>query len=365
MALQADYFKKVFEFNFKAKTSRGYLDDKTSWFIKLWDDINPDRYGLGECGPLPGLSLDAIPEFESVLSSVVRKLCELKRHMSFQQFGAATFQRLKEAIPPHFPSITFGVETAYLDLLQGGKRIIFRNDFLKGKLIPVNGLIWMGEPDFMLDQVHRRIEDGFRCIKLKIGGLDFEQECEILQEIRQRYSGREITIRLDANGAFEPSDAMNKLQRLSKYDIHSIEQPIMQGLDEMAEICEKSPIPVALDEELIRQETLDERKQLLQKLKPAYIVLKPTLHGGLSGCTQWTELAEAFGIGWWITSALESNIGLNSICQFTANYPIALPQGLGTGTLYHNNFDSPLHVKNGFIAFDPTKVWNVELAASN
>lgn len=341
------------------------MEDKTSWFIKMWDDLNPDRYGLGECGPLPGLSIDAVPEFEDVLSSVIQKLCALKSHMTFQHFGASTFQRVKETLPPHFPSITFGVETAYLDLLQGGKRIIFRNDFLKGKAIPINGLIWMGEMDFMVDQVHRKIEQGFRCIKLKVGGSDFDQECEVLHTIREEYSGHDITIRLDANGAFEPTEALSKLQHLSKYDIHSIEQPIREGQNEMADLCLKSPIPVALDEELVRYETSDSRKQLLQKLKPKYIILKPTLHGGLSGCTQWIEIAESLGIGWWITSALESNIGLNSICQFTANYPIALPQGLGTGGLYENNIESPLRIENGQILTDFSKPWNEESVFNN
>jgi o-succinylbenzoate synthase len=365
MALQAEYFKKVFRFNFKAKTSRGPMEDKTSWFIKLWDDINPERFGLGECGPLPGLSLDDTPDFENVLSSVIQRLCELKRHTTFQQFGASTFQRLKETIPPHFPSITFGVETAYLDLLQGGKRIIFRNDFLKGKAIPINGLIWMGDFDFMMEQVDQKIKEGYRCLKLKVGGLDFDRECALLQEIRTRYAVSGITIRLDANGALAPSDAMTKLQALSKYEIHSIEQPIAAGQPEMLELCKTSPIPVAFDEELIRHETFESRKQLLQKMKPAYVVLKPTLHGGLSGCTQWIELAESLEIGWWITSALESNIGLNSICQFTANYPIRIPQGLGTGSIYSNNIESPLKVQDGSISFDEARIWNGEVSLSS
>jgi o-succinylbenzoate synthase len=365
MALQAEYFKKVFRFNFKANTSRGSMEEKVSWFIKLWDDINPERYGLGECGPLPGLSVDDTPDFENVLSSVIQRLCELKRHTTFQQFGASTFQRLKETIPPHFPSITFGVETAYLDLLQGGKRIIFRNDFLKGKAIPINGLVWMGDSNFMMQQVQQKIDQGYRCLKLKIGSLDFDSECELLDQIRTQYAGTGITIRLDANGAFAASDAMSKLQALRKYEIHSIEQPIAAGLAEMAGLCEKSPIPIAFDEELIRHENADSKKQLLQKMKPAFIVLKPTLHGGLSGCTQWIDIAESLGVGWWVTSALESNIGLNSICQFTANYPIRIPQGLGTGAIYENNIDSPLKVENGSISFDPAKVWNVEMALSS
>ncbi len=365
MALQAEYFKKVFRFNFAAKTSRGPMEDKTSWFIKLWDDINPERFGLGECGPLPGLSLDDTPEFENVLSSVIQRLCELKKHTTFQQFGASTFQRLKETIPPHFPSITFGVETAYLDLLQGGKRIIFRNDFLKGKAIPINGLIWMGDFDFMMEQVEQKVRDGYRCLKLKVGGLDFDQECRLLHQIRERFASSGISIRLDANGAFDPNDALLKLRELSKFEIHSIEQPIPSNKQEMSKLCKESPIPIAFDEELIAHQSFDSRKLLLQSMKPSYIVLKPTMHGGLSGCTQWIELAESLQIGWWITSALESNIGLNSICQFTANYPIRIPQGLGTGSIYSNNFSSPLKVENGSISFDQARVWSEEMSLSS
>ena len=358
MALQASYFKKVFHFNFNAKTSRGSMEEKVSWFIKLWDESNPHAFGVGECAPLPGLSLEAaIPEFETMLQKVVQDLGQLRNVVAVQHFSASVLRHFNATIPLNFPSVRFGVETAWLDLLQGGKRIVFKNDFLKGKPIPINGLIWMGDVDFMMEQIHKKIESGFRCIKIKIGGLDFDEECKILEEVRARYPSKEITIRLDANGAFKAGEAMDKLQRLSAFEIHSIEQPIREAQTEMEELCRKSPIPIALDEELIRHYTRDGKRRLLERLKPSFIVLKPMLHGGFTGCTEWIELAESQGVGWWITSALESNIGLNAICQYTANYAIKLPQGLGTGAIYRDNIDSPLRVADGTILFDQSKDW--------
>lgn len=354
MALQVSYSKKVFRFNFEARTSRGLMEDKISWFIKLWDNKDPGRYGIGECGPLPGLSLDAVPNFENVLQSVARKVQHQK--------SIPTTTILKELIPHDFPALTFGMETAYLDLLHGGNRIIFQNDFMKGKPIPINGLIWMGGLDFMMQQVHQKIALGFKCIKLKVGALDFDQECDVLRNIRLAYSNN-ITIRLDANGAFKPAEALMKLDRLSEYNIHSIEQPIKKDQKEMAELCRKSPIPIALDEELIGWHTTEGKHELLTSLKPMYIILKPTLHGGLSGCQDWIEIAQHHGIGWWITSALESNVGLNAICQLTANYTIELPQGLGTGTIYQNNISSPLTVKNGEISYDHARPWLLDLGS--
>lgn len=361
MALKASYFKKVFRFNFKARTSRGLMEDKTSWFIKLWDEYNPNMYGIGECGPLPGLSRDASPDFENVLATSLEKISALRNLSTDAHLNVSTFQRIKQVIPPYFPSITFGLETAWLDLIQGGKRIIFKNDFLKSRPIPINGLIWLGDRDFMMDQVHQKIAQGFTCIKLKVGGLDFDQECGLLEEIRREYPSNKIAVRLDANGAFRADEALAKLERLSIYDIHSIEQPIQQGQREMADICKKSPIPIALDEELIGYEATDSKKQLLGTLKPTYIILKPTLHGGFSGCQHWIEIAEGFGVGWWITSALETNVGLNAICQFAANYSVYdIPQGLGTGGIYENNIPCPLRVDSGNILLDQSKSWEME-----
>ncbi|MFZ6012732.1 MAG: o-succinylbenzoate synthase [Bacteroidota bacterium] len=351
MPLRATYFKKVFEFNFKARTSRGLMKDKTSWFIKVWDHQHPEVFGLGECGPLPGLSPDACPDFEDVLRQVIDK---------FQQKQPAHISDLRPLVPRGYPSIIFGFETAMLDLQHGGKRTIYKNKFTEGQPISINGLIWMGDMDFMMSQINEKIRQGFRCIKLKVGGLDFDRECDTLQYIRKRYFREDILIRLDANGAFKIDDVLFKLDQLSKFTVQSIEQPIKPGLKEMEELCRKSPIPVAFDEELIGKEANEEKIDLLDRLKPQFIILKPTLHGGLQGCAEWIDLAEQRGIGWWLTSALESSVGLNAICQFTANYPITLAQGLGTGTIYKNNFESPLKLEQGKIFYDTQNAWDLE-----
>ncbi|HEY9004556.1 MAG TPA: o-succinylbenzoate synthase [Ohtaekwangia sp.] len=352
MALQASYQKKVFQFNFKARTSRGLMRDKISWFIAVWDDANPNLKGIGECGPLPGLSPDDRPDFEQVLQDVLNKLSS----HSLQHFNTSTLQHL---VPSGFPSIIFGLETALLDLQNGGKRLIFDNDFTKGKSIPINGLIWMGDLDFMLHQLSDKVAQGFTCIKMKVGGLNFDREMDVLEYMRKRFYREQLTIRLDANGAFKTDEVLFRLEELSRFKIHSIEQPIKQGQPEMEELCRKSPIPIAFDEELIGIEGEEAKRKLLTRLKPAYIILKPTLHGGLQSCREWISLAESAGIGWWITSALESSIGLNAICQFTANYPVTLPQGLGTGAIYEDNIPSPLRVKKGEIHYDDSLAWDL------
>lgn len=353
MSLRSGYFKKSFEFGFKARTSRGFMQDKVSWFITLWDDKDPDSIGIGECGPLPGLSTDAVPDFEEVLKNVLAKISASALEVSGNMNAL-----LKEHVPAKFSSILFGLETAWLDLINGGKRKLFDNSFITGSPIPINGLIWMGDLDFMLSQVNEKIANGFRCLKLKVGGLNFERECDILQYIRNRYYREDITIRLDANGAFKIDDVLYKLNELAQYNIHSIEQPLKPGTPETAALCRNSPIPIALDEELIGIHTKVSKHDLLDRLKPQFIILKPTLHGGLSGCREWIEIAEQLSIGWWITSALESNIGLNAICQFTANYNVNLPQGLGTGMIYTNNIESPLQVANGEIVYAKDLQWN-------
>lgn len=356
MPLQASYFKKVFTFNFKARTSRGLMKDKTSWFIKLWEQSNPQIFGLGECGPLPGLSIDFRPDFEERLSGFIN---------AFNEAGiqSLTQKEIDSIVPLEFPSIVFGFETASLDLFHGGKRIIYKNSFIDGGHIPINGLIWMGDMDFLMGQISVKVWEGFKCIKIKVGGLDFDRECDVLNYIRKRYFKDNIVIRLDANGAFKIDDVLYKLEQLAKFNIHSIEQPIKPGLMEMEELCRKSPIPVALDEELIGKHTYEDKLELLKRLKPQYIVLKPTLHGGLKSCEDWIAIAEQMKVGWWITSALESGVGLNAICQFTANYKIDLPQGLGTGKIYENNYDSPLEVKDGFIFHNAKLTWDEALDA--
>jgi o-succinylbenzoate synthase len=351
MPLQATYFKKVFKFNFKARTSRGLMKDKISWFIKVWDINDVQQFGIGECSPLPGLSIDATPEYEDVLKKCVEQIAELT---------APDINALKKIIPENYPSIMFGFESALLDLQGGGKRILFRNKFIEGKPIPINGLIWMGDMDFMMNQINQKVAQGFRCIKLKVGGLNFDRECDILSYIRKRYFREDITIRLDANGAFKIDDVLFRLEELAKFNVQSIEQPIKPGLPEMEELCRKSPIPVAFDEELIGKVSSDDKYNLLQRLRPKYIILKPSLHGGIQHCAEWIQIAESLGIGWWITSALESSVGLNAICQFTANYDVTLPQGLGTGQIYENNFTSPLQAEMGNIFHRSGSEWMLD-----
>jgi len=355
MALRASYGKKELQFNFKARTSRGLMKDKTSWFIKLWEDAAPECYGIGECSPLPGLSIDAVPDFEKALVAALKKLC-----ISGIPPLSSGIPDVTSIVGSGFPSISFGVETALLDLTNGGQRIIFANDFLAGRQLPINGLIWMGDMDFMMDQINKKIAEGFTCIKLKVGGLDFDRECDVLDYIRKRYFRNDIIIRLDANGAFKPDDVLYRLEQLARFKIHSIEQPVKAGSVFMEEVCRKSPIPVALDEELIGVEKREDKIRMLEGIRPQYIILKPSLHGGLSGAAEWIALADQRNIGWWITSALESSIGLNAISQFTANYPIDLYQGLGTGNIYQNNIDSPLKVIAGKMTYDPSRRWNIE-----
>jgi len=339
MALQAGFRKEVFQFSFKARTSRGLMRDKTSWFITLSDTTLPG-IGIGECGPLPGLSTDARPDFEDVLRETLQRIHSAQ---------PATLESLYGLVPAGFPSITFGLETAWLDLHNGGRRIIFDNSFCQGTPIPINGLIWMGDLDFTMSQINQKIAQGFRCIKLKVGGLDFDRECDVLAYVRKRYYRENIILRLDANGAFKTEEAMRKLTELARFNIHSIEQPVKPGLAEMEQLCRESPIPIALDEELIGVEERGAKQSLLERIKPPYIILKPSLHGGIKGTREWIALAEQQGTGWWITSALESSIGLNAICQLTAEYNVTLPQGLGTGGIYENNIEGPLVVREGAI----------------
>jgi o-succinylbenzoate synthase len=350
MALKASLHKKTFLFAFNARTSRGPMKDRISWFFKIWDEASPDIIGIGECAPLAGLSSELNEEFDLQLEKIVTAINDSKFSIEHVHENCASLKQLNPLLQQIVPSLTekpsiqFALETAFLDLHEGGKRHLFSNSFVTGQPIPINGLIWMGGMDFMLQQVEIKIRDGFKCVKLKVGGLDFEKECDILQYIRRKYFRDNIIVRLDANGALKPEEAMYKLKELSKYSIHSIEQPLKKGSDKLADLCRESPIPVALDEELIGVTVRLEKEKLLDRLKPQFIILKPSMHGGLLGCEEWIELAKERNLGWWITSALESNIGLNAIAQFTANYNVEIPQGLGTGQIYENNFESPLTI---------------------
>jgi len=252
------------------------------------------------------------------------------------------------------------METAFLDLKAKGSKKLFKSKFTSGESgIQINGLVWMGNKDFMQKQIREKITAGYHCIKLKVGAIDFETEIEILSGIRQQFSPADIELRLDANGAFSPNDALERLEKLSRFDIHSIEQPIRQGqYDAMAEVCRKSPIPIVLDEELIGLKSAD-KESVLERIKPAYIILKPSLLGGFAESEEWIRLAEKLNVGWWITSALEANVGLNAIAQWTSILNSTMPQGLGTGQLYHNNIPSPLEIRNAKLYYDTANDWEL------
>jgi len=336
MSLEASFEKKIFTFKRPSGTSRGVLVEKKAWMITIWNRENPSVKGVGECSVIPNLS----PDYQGDESYEAK----VKEVVSSVHFYAENSDELMD-----FPSIYFGLEMALLDLKNGGKRMFYDTPFTRSELaIPINGLIWMGDDDFMKKQVEQRLEDGFSCIKMKIGAIDFEKEIEILKNIRKKYNVNEITLRVDANGAFSPEEAPQKLVQLAELEIHSIEQPIRQGqMDEMRDLCAKNTLPIALDEELIGINKREKKEDLLDRIQPQYIILKPSLIGGFKGTKEWIELAEEREIPWWITSALESNIGLNAIAQFTSTYPIEMEQGLGTGSLYTNNIPSRLEVKQG------------------
>jgi o-succinylbenzoate synthase len=297
-----------------------------------------------------------VPGFEDYL----RKVCDRFTGLP-AGFEADISSLLNDVIGDAYPSIQFGFETALLDFRHGGQRMVFPGPFAEGNLrIPINGLIWMGEAAFMRWQIEEKLAQGYNCLKMKIGAINFEAECNLLASIRERFSPETITLRVDANGAFAPDEAAEKLAILGRFGLHSIEQPIRPGQpDEMTRLCRESPVPVALDEELIGVHGYGEKRKLLEGIRPPYIILKPTLLGGFGHCREWIDLADRLGIGWWITSALESNVGLNAISQFTASLHPTLPQGLGTGQLYHNNIPSPLEITNGFLWYRPGKKWGV------
>lgn len=335
------------QFKFDARTSRGAMRTHQVYYLHLHDSDRPGIIGVGECAPLPGLSIDARPDLAS-------KLNQLAEDVRQRQFTADELQMLlKSDELVEWPSIRFALETAWLDLQQGGRKILFENDFIQGTTgIPINGLVWMGEKDFMQQQISKKLDEGYTCLKLKIGSLDFATELDILHQIREVAGPENLTIRVDANGAFAPNEAFRKLERLARYSLHSIEQPIRQGQPEqMQQLCAYTPVPIALDEELIGVQDATKQAALLDFIKPQYIILKPTLVGGLQASADWIDMAVQRDIGWWMTSALESNIGLNAISQFTANYAIDMPQGLGTGQLYHNNVASPLQIDKGWLRY--------------
>jgi o-succinylbenzoate synthase len=350
--LQFSYSKRTLNFRFEAGTSRGILRTRDVYWIKAWDPKNVEIIGWGEAAPLVKLSPDYREDFEELLKEMLENL----NGETWEISQDAVLFKLRDLIPFELPSIRFGLETAILDWINGGKKRILSNEFFDDqKAIPINGLIWMGDREFMLEQIERKLAEGFDCIKMKIGAIDFEQEIELLSYIRSRFSPEQITLRVDANGAFAIDEALKKLEKLAGFEIQSIEQPIAAGnWVEMKKLCAVTPLAIALDEELIG---VKEKEGLLDQIQPQHIILKPTLVGGIMETQQWIQLAEERNIGWWMTSALESNIGLNAISQLASTFGSNIPQGLGTGKLYHNNLESPLEVSSGFIRYNLGIAW--------
>lgn len=322
------------------------MTEKETWFIVLEED---NKKGVGECGLLRGLSADDRPDYEEKLQWV----CD-----SIHLGKDALWENLME-----FPSIQFGVEMAFQSLASQNPFVLFPSDFTTGKKsIVINGLVWMGNEALMMEQINEKLADGFHCIKLKVGAIDFEKELQLLRYIRQHFDAKQVEIRVDANGAFSTNDALYKINQLSEFELHSIEQPIQKNnTDSMAELCKTTPIPIALDEELIGVFSVREKELLLEKIKPQYLIFKPSFIGGFRGTQEWIDLANKHQINWWITSALESNIGLNAIAQWTFLQNSSMPQGLGTGALYTNNFDCPLTVSNGQLWYTDNESWKFNL----
>ena len=332
--MKAEYYKYLLEFKRPSGTSRGVLLTKETYILEISDN---DKKGVGECAIFRGLSFDDKPNYEEKLNWLCENIHE-------------SFDFLKEELK-QFPSIWFGYEQAILNL-KNGENIYFPSEFTEGKSsITINGLIWMGDVAYMQEQIQDKLENGFHCIKLKIG-VNWESEHEVIKKLRQKFSKDQLELRVDANGAFDKNTAKLVLQQLADLDIHSIEQPIKAGnWEDMSKLCTETPTPIALDEELIGVFDFNEKKKLLETINPQYIILKPALVGGFEGCNEWISLSEEQNIGWWITSALESNIGLNAIAQYTFTKKSSMPQGLGTGALFVNNFESSLELKNELLWF--------------
>ncbi len=337
------YFKKP------SGTSRGILKKKDSYFIILEDEQNLSKKYIGECGLLKGLSIDTRPDYEDKLTEICNRI-----EYFLQK------DHLKELY--EFPSIQFGLEMLALELAAENPHILFPSSFTNGTAKQaINGLIWMGDASFMKQQIREKLDNGFNCIKMKIGAIDFDTELALLKSIRKEFNAKEIQLRVDANGAFLPDKALEKLKRLAELELHSIEQPIKAGQwEEMAALCADTPLDIALDEELIGVFSEEKKIACLSTIKPQYIILKPSLIGGIAGSETWIKTAEALDIDWWATSALESNLGLNAIAQWTYTKNSTLHQGLGTGQLYTNNFDSPLKVASGYISYKPNMTWNLQ-----
>jgi len=346
--LKADWIAHELNFKSPAGTSRGVLHNKPSIFLLIWNEEEPHIKGIGECSLIPGLSPEAPESIGEKVDELCRNINDLERWQ-----GGALIQ---------YPALNFALETALLDLDRRGSRVLYPSEFTIGKKgIPINGLVWMGDKREMKSRISEKLDAGFSCLKMKIGAINIKDELRLLKNIRKEFNKKDLVLRVDANGAFDPDNALAILDQLADLKVHSIEQPIAAGRYEaMAELCAKAPIPIALDEDLIGLNNLETRRNVIDTIKPQYIILKPSLLGGLKSCVQWIEIAEERNIGWWVTSALESNIGLSAIAQWTATLKTEMYQGLGTGQLFTNNFESPLEIEKGKLYFRPEKEWQVD-----
>lgn len=345
-------------FKFDAGTSRGVLTEKTTYYLLL-KDKQTNIVGIGEAGPLLKLSIDDSPNFLAEVTSLLSSI-KLPSELTLD----SVFEYVSRAIPAKYPSLKFALESALLDYLHGGRRVFFDTEFTKGnQSMLTNGLIWMGDEDYMLKQIRTKLDEGFSCLKLKIGAINFDKECAILKSIRNNYSSADLELRVDANGAFKVDEAFEKMTVLSKFDIHSIEQPIKAGqITEMKKLCAQTPLPIALDEELIGCFSITQKMEIINEILPQYIVLKPTLLGGFKETNEWISIVNTLDINWWITSALESNIGLAAISQYASQFKTTMPQGLGTGQLYVNNLTSPLSLSGERLFYNlTTSVWDLKV----
>lgn len=327
-------------FKFKAGTSRGILTYKDTYFIKVWDEAEPEKFGIGECALFRGLSAEDTPDYETALENVCRCVSN-DTQVDLSRYS----------------SICFGLETALYDFANGCRHEYYKSPFLEGESsLPINGLVWMGTKDEMIRRIDEKLDLGFTVIKIKIGAINFEEETDVIRHIRSRYSSSDVQIRLDANGGFSTDNALERIKILSDFDIHSLEQPIKAGnWEAMAALCEKSPIPIALDEELIGISDYMTMNELLKNIHPGYIILKPSLMGGIMRAEDWLKMAAQYDIGGWITSALESNVGLTALSQWVATLQPLIPQGLGTGNLFENNFVCPLELVGERLRYNPDK----------